>query len=918
MKSRGMLRAGLSALVLTACAGAPPPETPPPPPPVAPVAPISVVEETAPTLRLPADTRPLAEAIELHVDPAQDRFSGAVDIDVQLDRARSTLWLHGKDLHVTAATVTPAGGAPIAATWQERQDSGIAALTLAGQAPAGKARVHVAFDAPFGRGQKGLYRTTEAGVAYAFTQFEAIAARLAFPCFDEPGFKIPFTTTLVVPAGMQAIANTREVSRAPEGTAVRVSFAPTLPLPSYLVAFAVGPLDVVPVADVPPNAVRSRPLPLRGIAPRGRGKDMAYAMAHAGEILAVLEQYFGIEYPWDKLDILAVPGKGGAMENAGAVTFGERSLLFDGATAPVYQRRGYARVMAHELAHQWTGDLVTMAWWDDTWLNEAFATWIAAKTVQTWDPKVHADVSLLQGVQGAMGADSLVSARAIRQPIGSVNDIENAFDGITYQKGGGVLAMFERFAGEQAWQKGLHAYLVAHRFGSATADDFLDAENAAVGKDVKTPFRTFLDRPGVPFLEVSSSCAGGKASLEVRQSRYLPLGSTGDARETWDVPFCAKVRGAVTCQMLEKADTTIDLGEGKACPVDFFPNADGAGYYRFGLAPADLAELRAHLGELSTREKIAYASSLRSAFARATTPMKDVLLALAPLAADAEPAVAGEPMGYVQLGRDWFYATPLRGKAERYGRDLYGAAGRRLGWEAKKGESDETRTLRASVLSFLAMTGRDPGVRAEARRRGLAYVGAGKDWTLHPGAVSPDLAGLALAVVGEEADRATWDGLRKLLASSVDETVRGRIAWALGSARDPELAAAGRALVLDPVLRDSENPHAALGPARRSREPGDGVDVGQGSLRRDPRPAAPAPRRRPARVDAARVLRRGARPRRRGVLRPEDRRHRGRPARPGVGARGRPPVRRAPGCAGAERPRALRARPVERPTSRSS
>jgi alanyl aminopeptidase len=801
-----MLRLGLWALVLTACAEAPPPATPAPPAPstATTVAPVSVVEETAPTLRLPADTRPLAEAIELRIDPKQDRFSGAVDVDVQLDRARSTLWLHGKDMHVTAASVTPAGGAPIAATWQERHDSGIAALTLASVAPAGKARVHVAFDAPFGRGQKGLYRTSEAGVSYAFTQFEAIAARLAFPCFDEPGFKIPFTTTLVVPADMQAIANTREVSRAAEGSAVRVTFAPTLPLPSYLVAFAVGPLDVVPVADVPPNAVRSRPLPLRGIAPRGRGKDMAYAMAHTGEILAVLEQYFGIEYPWDKLDILAVPGKGGAMENAGAITFGERSLLFDGATAPVSQRRGYVRVMAHELAHQWTGDLVTMAWWDDTWLNEAFATWIAAKAAQTWDPKMHADVSLMTGVQGAMGSDSLVSARAIRQPIASVHDIENAFDGITYQKGGGVLAMFERFAGEGAWQKGLHAYLSSHRFGNATADDFLDAENAAVGKDVKTPFHSFLDRPGVPFLEVSSSCAGGKASLRVAQSRYLPLGSTGDPHETWDVPFCAKVRGVSTCQMLTKADTTIELGEGKACPVDFFPNADGAGYYRFGLPPADLAELRRHLGELSTREKIAYGSSLRSAFARATTPMKDVLPAVAPLALDAEPAVAEEPMSYVSQARDWLYATPLRAKAERYARDVYGPAARRLGWEPKKGESDETRALRTSVLSFLAMTGRDPAVRAEARRRGLAYVGAGKDWTLHPEAVDPNLTGLALAVVGEEADRATWDGLRKLLASSVDETVRGRIAWALGSARDPELAAAGRALVLDPVLRDSE------------------------------------------------------------------------------------------------------------------
>jgi alanyl aminopeptidase len=776
-----------------------------------------VAEEPVPALRLPSDTRPLAESIELHVDPRQDRFSGAVDIDVRFDRPRSVVWLHGKDLHVTGASVTPDGGAPLVATWQDRGESGMASLSLAGTAPAGKARIHVAFDAPFGRGQTGLYRTREAGVDYAFTQFEAIKARLAFPCFDEPGFKIPFTTTLVVPPDMQAIANTREVSRATEGGEVRVHFAPTLPLPSYLVAFAVGTLDVVAAPDVPPNAVRTRPLPLRGVTPHGRGKDIAYALAHTGEIVAILEGYFGIEYPWDKLDILAVPGKGGAMENAGAVTFGERLLLFDAATAPVSQRRGYASVMAHELAHQWTGDLVTMAWWDDTWLNEAFATWIGAKAGQAWDPKLHLDVSAARGVQGAMGTDALVSSRSIRQPIASTHDIENAFDGITYQKGGGVLAMFERFAGPEAWQKGLHAYLLAHRLGNATADDFLDAENAATGKDVKTAFHTFLDQPGVPFLEVSTECSASHASpdrraevpgssrIHVKQSRYLPVGSTGNAGVTWQVPFCWRDRGGGSCRLLTQAETDIDLGPPAACPLDVFPNADGAGYYRFSLAPKDLAEVRSNLGKLSTREKIAYASSLRSAFARATTPMKDVVAAVAPLAEDPDPAIAEEPMGYVTQAREWLFVTPLRGNVEGYARRLYAPVARRLGWDPKKGEDDETRTLRGSVLGFLATTGRDPAVRAEARRRGRAYLGIGKDGVIHPDAVDANLVGVALGVVGEEADRATWDAMKALLAGSVDETVRGRLAWALGAARDPALATAAREVVLDPaLLRDSE------------------------------------------------------------------------------------------------------------------
>ncbi len=230
------------------------------------------LDDPPPVLRLPTDVRPLAESIELRIDPKQDRFSGTVDIDVELGRARAVVWMHGREMHVSRASITPSGGAPVLATWSQQNDSGLAALKPAGAIPAGKARVRIDFDAPFATGQKGLYRTSEAGVPYAFTQFEATAARMAFPCFDEPSFKIPFTTTLIVPADVQAVANTSEVSRAPDGPSIRIAFAPTLPLPSYLVAFAVGPLDITPVVTAPPNEVRTTPLSVRGVTPRGRRK----------------------------------------------------------------------------------------------------------------------------------------------------------------------------------------------------------------------------------------------------------------------------------------------------------------------------------------------------------------------------------------------------------------------------------------------------------------------------------------------------------------------------------------------------------------------------------------------------------------------------------------------------------------------
>ena len=802
-------------LVLAGCAAGQPPlaPSPPAPPPVSPPPPMAQVDEPVPALRLPADTHPLAQAIELRLDPRQPGYTGSVDIDIQLDTARSTLWLHGKGERVSRATVTPDGAPPIAASWQERHESGVVALALAKSAPAGRARIHLEFDAPFGRGQHGLYKAREADVDYAFTQFEAIAAREAFPCFDEPGFKIPFMTTLVVPADTVAVANTHELSHAPDPAGgVRFSFAPTLPLPSYLVAFAVGPLDIVPAPDVPANAVRTRTLPLRAVTARGRGKETAYALAHTGEILATLEKDTGIEYPYDKLDIVAVPGKGGAMENPGCVTFGEQLLLMDEATAPVSQRRGYARVMAHELAHQWTGDLVTMAWWDDTWLNEAFASWLGPKAADQWNPTTHAEMGLLRGAQGAMGADALVSARSIRQPIASTHDIENAFDTITYQKGGGVLEMFERWAGADAWQTGLHAYLMAHRFGNATADDFLQAESEATGKDVKTAFHTFLDQPGVPLIEVSVSCAPrvplhskknpGMTQVHLVQSRFLPLGSTGDPNATWQIPVCLRTDSGTPCTLMTEREAWIDLS---SCPRYVLPNADAAGYYRFALAPKDLEALRTSgLPKLSEREKVAYATSLRAAWSRGTTPMKDVLLAEEPLVLDAEPAVAEEPMGYVATARDWLFADPLRARIESYGRSLYAPVARKLGWDARKGDDDEVRTLRTSVLAFLANTARDPVVRAEAKKRGLAYLGVGKDGALHPEAVDVNLAGVALTVVGEEADRATWDAMRALLGKTVDEAVRGRLVRALSVARDPALAAAARELVLDPSLRETE------------------------------------------------------------------------------------------------------------------
>jgi len=777
--------------VLAACATRPP---------AAPADPDDVV----PALRLPADVRPTGQTIRLFVDPRRDRFEGETDIAVRLERPRRVVWLHGKGLRVSRAAAVR-DGTPVPATWRQRDDTGFVSLAL--ERPlAGAATLHVEFDAPFGTTLDGLHKVAVGPDAYAFTQFESISARQAFPCFDEPGIKIPFELELRTPPEMQAIANTREVGRREDADAATHRYAPTPPLPSYLVAFAVGPLDVVAAPDVPPSAVRTRPLPLRGVATRGRGPELKYALAHAGEIVSTLETYFGVEYPYDKLDLIAVPDKGGAMENPGAVTFAEWLLLFDGEKAPLDQRRAYAGVVAHELAHIWFGDLVTMAWWDDLWLNEAFATWMGARAADEWDPRTDARMHLLAAVQDAMGTDALVSARKIRQPIESVHDIENAFDSITYQKGGGVLSMFERWIGPEAFRDGVRRYLAAHRFGAATADDFLGALSAAAGRDVGGAFRTFLDQPGVPFVAAETRCDGAPR-LHLVQSRYLPLGSAGDPAQAWKLPVCARYRAAgqekEACTLLVEKEG--DLALGSVCPEWVFPNADASGYFRFALAPADLARVRTGaLASLPSRERVAYGNSLRAAFNRATTPMKDLFVAAEPLASDPHREVALEPIGFVESAREWLFDDPLRASVEAYGRRLFREPWRALGWEPRPDDDENRIGLRTTVLRFLALEVRDQEVRAEARKRALAYLGIGADGALHAEAVDGNLRGAVLRVAGEEADRGLWDVLHSLLPKTQEGLRRRELIAALASARAPDLREAACSLSLEADLRASE------------------------------------------------------------------------------------------------------------------
>jgi alanyl aminopeptidase len=757
--------------------------------------------EPTPTLRLPGDVKPTGYQLALEIDPKQPRFNGHVTIAVQLDQARQQIWLHGRSLHVSSVTVTPIKGTAIKAAWEEMPTDGFARIALPKPVGPGPVSIELVYDAPFNERLVGIYKAPEAGIDYVFSQFEAIDARWAFPCFDEPLFKTPFEVTLTVPADDVAISNSLMVDETKiDGGKKRVRFAPTRPLPTYLVAFAVGPFDVVEHAPLPPNDVRKRPLPFRGIVPKGRGPEIKVALDAAAGLIAEEERYFGIEYPYDKLDHIAVPDFAyGAMENAGAITYREDDLLYTEGKSPFTMRHRIYNVMAHEMAHQWFGDLVTLRWWTDAWLNESFATWMAARTVDAWSPKERERVEVQRSSNQAMLTDALAASRAIRQPVNATEDIWNQFDSLTYEKGAAVLAMLEGWMGEEKFRKGVSDYLRSHAFGSGDTDELLKSYSAAAGRDVAPAFKSFIEQPGVPLVQASLTCEAGKAALKLEQSRYLPLGSTAPHGQHWQIPVCARYGTPSgikqSCTLLAEQAGSLPLDS--ACgPAWVMPNAGGAGYYRWALGPAELAALTKSYAQLAPRERLSFVYNLRAGMMSGAIAAADGLRALAPAARDSDSLVAAQPIGMLEGARTSLVDESLRPKVAAYFETLYKPVQARLGWTPKRDEDTSTRELRQQVTWALANSYRDPAVRKQALAKGHALFDAGTG-TLHLDAVDADLREVALGVMLQEEGAPVFDALVTQLDKISDTTLQEQITAALFLTRDPALF--DRALALLPT-----------------------------------------------------------------------------------------------------------------------
>ena len=739
----------------------------------------------APQLKLDDNAVPRRYTLNLTLVPGHDTFSGSVEIDLRVDKPSQLVWLNSQDLTIASVLWLTSAGRLTPSLTPEHH--GFIGLQF-DRPVSGEATLRLQFTGKVGlHSNAGIFALTEDGETYIYSMFETSDARRAFPCFDQPEFKTPWRITLHVPDSASAFANSPQESQEPENGGMKaVHFRESKPLPSYLVAFAAGRFETVDAGHV-------GPVPLRIIVPRGHSAAAGFAAKALPELLALEVKYFGRPFPYDKLDSLVMPISGFAMENAGLITYSQGLLLADPSGDTISRQRECALVAAHEMAHQWFGDLVTMRWWDDVWLNEAFATWMERKITGEWKPEWRIDVVGAESRLESMDLDSLVSARRIVQPIESESDIANAFDDITYEKGSAVLRMFEHYAGPDQFRRGVQFYLQRYEWGAATTQDFLAAVSEGAGIDIAPAFRTFLDRTGVPLVTMQLDCAAAQPVLHLSQKRSLPIGAPPAEPQTWRIPLSIRYSGGAaprtfaTLLASSHADVTLPA---TGCPAWLLGNNGADGYYRVRYGGDLLTRLLAPGGPaLSVAERV---SELGNALALVDTgdlPPSAALAFVPEFSKDPANEVVQQAMDIAGMLKGPDVPASLRPAAGRFISDVFGATAEHLGWNGRTGDNDDTRLLRRKLVPFVAEEGHDTKLIDAAES--LA-----RRWLNDRSAVDPEMVQPVLEVAARFGNRDLWDMVHNQALAEKDPAIQERLLGALGSFGDPSLAQASLDLLL--------------------------------------------------------------------------------------------------------------------------
>jgi puromycin-sensitive aminopeptidase len=732
--------------------------------------------------RLPLDAKPIRYSAHLAPDLTAGTFEGRMELEVALEKPRKELHLHaiGLDVQKARARLAPQGAAAKASVTADAPSETVT-LQFEQELPAGKAIIDLAWSGKFSAGLRGLYRAGPLAV----TQFEAADARRLFPCFDEPAFKARWSIQLVgLPEGVKAISNGEIVKDEKEPSGRRtVQFAETPLLSSYLIALCIGDLASSPEGKARGYPVRTWSVPEKQ-ALTAFGQEVACA------VLPLLEDYFGQPYAYGKVDQVGVPDfEAGAMENAACITYREVALLLDPKTAPLGVQKRVAEVITHELSHQWFGNLVTMVWWDDLWLNEAFATWMAYKIVDQWRPQWRVWMDFENGKGAALHLDAMKSSHPIRAEIRNAEEAGEAFDAITYEKGGAILRMIEGYLGEDKFRDGIRLYMRKHRESNATADDLWGALAQASGQPILELANGWIRQTGFPLLSVTAQ--GGRVRLTQKRFFSDPQ-AAGDSTQ-WLVPIVLRWRDQKETRerrvLLRGAEETVDLGSGEELAY-VFANVGARGFYRTSYDAELLRKIIDDIGELRAEERMALVADQWALVRANVAPVDGFLKLLAGLHKEEDHVVLDEVVGRLGYLEARSVEDQDRAPFQQWVRGLFAGAGADLGWDVREGEDDERRLRRAAVQRALALVARDPAVVKEAIARYEGHAGKKRQ-------LDPNLVDIAVAAAARAADAKRFEELKRLAATELDPPAKRRWLHALAMVEHPDLVQPAVDLALD-------------------------------------------------------------------------------------------------------------------------